>query len=240
VAASIDNPVRTVADSIDEFYKLYPQPPVLPMYRMFLMDLLKQVHLTTVDTRFKYDAVFALGIWESYSGLMAQYDKLGGGSEVDKIWPAMIKSLGMDPEKVKGDAQAAAEWAKSTPPATILEAMGGATASDTRMSDAFGSIASSLYSQQFSVGLFKLMEYAGVEVTKGNVEEWAKAIKIPESKPASDLVTYQGNLKKLAAAEEMMREVEIREKKKLAERLEEKAKALAAKASAAAAEAKTD
>mmetsp|Transcript_50118 Transcript_50118/g.100910 ORF Transcript_50118/g.100910 Transcript_50118/m.100910 type:complete len:83 (-) Transcript_50118:123-371(-) len=65
---------------------------------------------------------------------------------------------------------------------------------------------------------------------KANVEEWAKALKITPSKATSDLETYKLNKNKLQKAEEMLREIEIREKKKLAERLEAKAKALAEKA----------
>jgi uncharacterized protein with von Willebrand factor type A (vWA) domain len=205
------------------------------------MDLLKRLHLVTVDTRFKYDVVFALGLRESYKGLMSSYDKIGSCEEVDKIWPAFIKACGLDPAKVTEDADAAEAWAKATSPAQILAAMEGKeSASDARISEAFTSIKTSLYNDMFSTGLFKLMEFSGVDATKENVEEWAKALEITPSKPASDLETYKRNLKKLTAAEEMMREVEIREKKKLAERLEEKAKKLAEKAAAAASDAEKE
>mmetsp|Transcript_59787 Transcript_59787/g.161112 ORF Transcript_59787/g.161112 Transcript_59787/m.161112 type:complete len:229 (+) Transcript_59787:1263-1949(+) len=221
-----------------DFHKRYPQPPVLPMYRTFLMDLLKQVHLTVVDSRFKYDAIFALGAWETYSGMMSNYDRLGGSAEADKIWPAFMKSCGLDPEKVKADAEAVMQWAKGVSPAQILEAMeGSAATADQRVVDALSGISTGLYSQPFSVGLFKMMEYSGVQATSDNVGEWAKALKVSAAKPMSDLETYKKNTAKLRQAEEMMREVEIREKKKLAERLEEKAKALAAKAAEKAAEA---
>merc|ERR1719162_2153970 len=96
-----------------------------------------------------------------------------------------------------------------------------AAAADQRVADAFSGISTSLYSQPFSVGLFKIMEYSGVQATSDNVEEWAKALKVTAAKPVSDLETYRKNTAKLRQAEEMMREVEIREKKKLAERLEE-------------------
>jgi photosystem II biogenesis protein Psp29 len=235
----VKNSVKTVADTIADFYRLYPQPPVLPMYRTFLMDLLKQVHLTVVDSRFKYDAVFALGAWETYNGLMSNYDKLGGTAQAEAIWPAFMQSCGLDPEKIKADAEAVVQWAKGASPAQVLETMeGSADGADQRVSDAFSGISTGLYSQPFSVGLFKMMEYSGVQATSDNVEQWAKALQIPAAKPVSDLETYRKNTDKLRQAEEMMREVEIREKKKLAERLEEKAKALAAKAAEKAEEAK--
>jgi photosystem II biogenesis protein Psp29 len=230
-ADSVNNPVKTVSETIGDFYKEYPQPPVLPMYRTFLIDFLTQTHLSTVDSRFSYDPIFALGLVEYFQSLMGSYDKMVGGEQSDKIFSAFLKAVGLDPSKVKGDADAITAWAKAPSPAAILAQMEGKEApSETKAAEAFKTIKSSLYSATFSVGLFKIMELAGVETSKANVEEWAKALEITPSKSTSDLETYKQNKKKLQAAEEMMREVEIREKKKMAQRLEEKAKALAAKA----------
>lgn len=242
VYSQLSNPVKTVSETINEFYKEYPGPPILPMYRSFIIDFLTQIHLSVVDERFKYDAIFALGVMEYYDGLMGNYDKLLGGESSGKILVAFLKSLGMDVEKVKSDAEAMKSYASSTSPAQILQQMEGTeVAPEKKAAEAFSSIGPSLYSMSFSVGLFKMMELAGVETTKANVEEWAKALKItPPSKSTSDLETYKQNKKKLQQSEEMLREVEIREKKKLAQRLEEKAKALASKAAGKAAETKED
>lgn len=229
IVKEVDNPVRTVSDTLADFYKAYPQPPVLPMYRPFLVDLMTQTHLAIVDSRFKYDAIFALGLCEFFTGLMSAYDKTVGSEQTDKIWDAMLEALGMDPAEVKADAEAVVAYGKATSPAEILKHMEGVSP-DAKVGEAFKSISSSLYSMPFSVGLFKLMEYSGVEVTKANTEEWADALKLTKTKVNSDLETYKLNVNKLQKAEEMLREIEIREKKKLAQRLEEKAKALAAKA----------
>lgn len=224
----VSNPIKTVSESINDFYKAYPSPPVLPMFRTFLIDALTSTHLAVVDSRFKYDQVFALGMKEYYFGIMGNYDKLmGGTSETDKIWKAYCSALGFDAAKVSADAEAAASYAKGTAPAEILGDMEGAKGA---LGESFGSIGKGLYSMPFSVGLFTMMKGAGVELSKANVEEWAKALKITASKTTSDLETYKQNQNKLQKAEEMLREIEIREKKKLAQRLEEKAKALAAKA----------
>merc|ERR1719461_3084 len=118
------------------------------------------------------------------------------------------------------------KYASSASPADILRDLEGSeSASDAKVVEAFKSIRSGLYSFSFSVGLFRVMELAGVEVNKANAEEWAKALEITPAKLNSDLETYKLNKNKLQKAEEMIREVEIREKRKLAERLEQKAKA---------------
>lgn len=232
VVDQVPNPVRTVSQTLDIFYKAYPQPPVLPMYRPFLVDLMTQAHLAVVDARFKYDALFGLGLRENFLGLMGTYDKIVGSEQTEKIWVAMMKGLSMDPDSVKADAEAVTAFAKATSAADILKSIEGGEASEAKVGEAFKSISSSLYSMPFSVGLFKLMENCGVELSKANTEEWAEALKITKSKVSSDLETYKSNLNKLQKAEEMLREIEIREKKKLAQRLEEKAKKLAAKAAA--------
>lgn len=229
VVDSIDNQVKTVAETIDDFYKAYPKPPVLPMYRTFLVDLMTQTHLAKVDKRFKYDAVFGLGLKTMYTGLMSSYDKqVGGMEEADKIWKAMVGALGFNVETVNKDAAAMQAYASSTAPADILQHLEGS--GDSEAAKAFNSIRSGLYSGNFGVGMFQVMELSKVELTKENVEEWAKVLKISPSKLTGDLETYKLNKKKLQQAEELIREVEIREKKKLAERLEAKAKALAEKA----------
>jgi len=233
VTESLQNPVKTVSDTLADFYKAYPQPPVLPMYRPFLVDFITQTHLVKADSRWAYDGLFALGLWEYYSALMGNYDKIVGVTESEKIWTAFVSAVGMDPDQVKADAEVVANYAKSTSPAQILEQIEGTSAvTEEKVGTALETTKTNMWSTSKSVGLFKLMEYSGSEVTKANVEEWAAAMKAPTGKISSDFETYKANKDKLQKAEEMLREIEIREKKKLAERLEEKAKALAAKAAA--------
>lgn len=233
VTEQLPNTVRTVSDTLAEFYKAYPQPPLLPMYRPFIVDFLTNTHLFTVDSRFSYDALFGLGVWEYYSALMSNYDKITSAKESEKIWIAFTKSVGMDPDLVKSDAEVVVNYAKSNPPAQILAQIEGTSeVTEGKVGTALEAIKTKMWSTYKSVGLFKLMEYSGSEVTKANVEEWATAMKAPVKKVSTDFETYKANKDKLQKGEEMMREVEIREKKKLAERLEEKAKALAAKAAA--------
>jgi photosystem II biogenesis protein Psp29 len=223
--------VKTVSETIADFYKAYPQPPLLPLFRPFIVDFMTTTHLTVFDSRFSYDAVFALGVREYFMGLMAVYDTLSGKGQADKIWSALCKAIEIDPDQMVKDAEAAQAYAKSTASATILAEIEAGSATEP-MKKAFEDISGGLYSTPYGIGIFKIMEFAGVELQKSTVETWAKALKIPETRIGNDLDLYRANLNKLSKAQELLRDNEIREKKKLAEKLEEKAKALAAKAAA--------
>jgi len=231
---TLENSVKTVAETLDGFYKAYPQPPLIPMYRPILVDLLSQSHIVMVDTRFKYDSLFALGLKASFDAIMGSYDRVAGSAQTEAIWGAFMKAAGLEAAKIKADAEATASAAKASTPAIILEQLEGG---ETDLGKTLKGIQDGLYNKFYSVGLFQVMELSGTEASKANVGEWAKALKVSEAKVLKDLDTYTAGKNKVQQAEEMFREIEIREKKKMAERLEEKANALGAKAAAKAAEA---
>jgi len=229
--SSLNNPVKTVADSVADFYKGYSQPPVLPLFRPMVVDLLSQIHLSLQDQRFVYDSVWALGLREYFMMLMNDYDRLVQVGEAEKIWASLMNAVGLDPVKVTKDAEAAAAYVTSTPTATLLEQVEGKP-SDEKLVQALQNIKKSLYSMPFSIGIFRVIELGGVALTRATVEEWMKVVGVEESKATKDLDTYLAFQKKMQASMAMLREVEIRGKKQLAESLEKKAKALQEKANA--------
>jgi len=229
----VTSPVKTVSEAIADFYRAYPQPPLLPLFRPFIVDFLTTTHLSVVDSRFAYDAVFALGVREVFDRIMQPYDAFSLPGESEKIWAAFVRALGFQPEQVAADAEAAKSYAKTTPSSQVLAEIEGGTASGL-MGAAFSHIEKDLYSLPYGIGLFKLMEVSGAKIEKSNVEAWARALKVSPSRTARDLENFRANMNKLGKAQEMLRDNEIREKKELARKLEEKAKALAAKAEAAA------
>jgi len=223
--------VKTVADSVSDFYKGYSQPPVLPLFRPMVVDLLSQIHLSVQDQRFVYDSVWALGLREYFMLLMKDYDRLIRVGEAEKIWSALLNAVGLDPVRVTKDAEAAAAYVTSTPTATLLEQVEG-KGSDEKLVQALQNIKTNLYSMPFSIGIFRIIELGGVALTRATTEEWMKVVGVEESKATRDLDTYLAFQKKMRASLDMLREVEIRGKKKLAEALEQKAKALSEKANA--------
>ncbi|EWM23783.1 hypothetical protein Naga_100475g1 [Nannochloropsis gaditana] len=89
---------------------------------------------------------------------------------------------------------------------------------------AIAKASSFLPERYFSFGLCKTMEALGVEVNWDSIKTWCEKLNMDESRTQLDWDLLERSMKKLGDLELLMKQVEIREKKRLAERLEEKAK----------------
>lgn len=117
------------------------------------------------------------------------------------------------------------EWSKERTEQAILEAVenGG----DDEISKVLHAISQNdwfVYSRLFGLGLFRMMELCGVQVNSERCQKWASALHISSLKLEQDWDIYQQSLERLKQAEQLFAELEARQKKKLADKLAERAK----------------
>eukprot|EP00611_Tribonema_gayanum_P024275 TRINITY_DN531_c0_g3_i1.p1 TRINITY_DN531_c0_g3~~TRINITY_DN531_c0_g3_i1.p1 ORF type:complete len:316 (-),score=100.65 TRINITY_DN531_c0_g3_i1:36-926(-) len=213
--------VKPVSESMMSFCKCYPKP-ILPQYRTLVNDLIQSTHLSVVDARFTYDAVFATGLHGIFFKLMRSYP---GEGEEKVIFDCLMNCIDLDPAQVTADAEGLISWAKSASEADLEAAMKGegssalAAVANAAKDDEFY-----LYSKNWGLGLILIMEAAGVETSEEKMEHFVALLGFPAGKAKQDLLQYKEVLEKTAQAEQLFKEIEIREKKKMADRLEEKAR----------------
>mmetsp|Transcript_18355 Transcript_18355/g.30611 ORF Transcript_18355/g.30611 Transcript_18355/m.30611 type:complete len:344 (-) Transcript_18355:218-1249(-) len=213
--------VRTVAETLQQFYTTFTKP-IFPQFRNIVSEILVSTHLAVVTPMFTYDPVFASGLktmWEQFMGSYPLPEQLS------EMYTAMINSLGFEVDTVAADEVKLDTFLEGKTGADVLAVMKG-EADDAFFGPIFKEIRENKwfwYSRPFGAGMFKMMLATGTELTEANVEEWVAVLGFNKSMPLQDLKIYTDSLQKLKEAEKMYKEVEIREKKAMAKRLEEKA-----------------
>jgi len=218
--------VKTVGEAFAEFTTELGYT-VNALYKNMVTDIVGTTHLIIVNARFTKDPVWSLGILTSLDLLLKNYPEQEVGA---KIVSALLKSAGLDESEVRSEAATLEQWAQGKTKAEIEAALSGDDPSSP-----LGSIVSQIkddefwmYSRYFGIGMVRLMDIVGIEMDKDEVypvmEDWMKT-KLGKSHltACNDSDLYFRIKGKLDMMETMMKEIEIREKKRMAERLEAKA-----------------
>ncbi|GMH48488.1 hypothetical protein TrRE_jg3211 [Triparma retinervis] len=221
-------PIKTVSESM----KIFSEEcggPINALYRNYLTDLVATTHLSVVDARFVMDPVWALGFTTVTDVLLKNYPEK---EFAEKMVSSLAKAVDLDYNAVKQDAGKISEWAQGKSAEDVAAALRGEGSSEiSSIANAAKGDEFWLYTRFFGIGLIKIMEITGTEVTDDVMNKWVKEDMGKSSQKATaDLDQWNGLNSKLTMMETLMKEIEIREKKKMAERLEDKAKAAIAKA----------
>jgi len=223
--------VKTVGEAFASFTKILGTP-INALYKNMMTDIVGTTHLTVVNARFARDPIWSLGMVSSLDLLLKNYPDV---ENRDKIVSSLYQSVELDQATVSADAASMKEWIAGKSKEDIVAALKGEI--DSPFKDSALAAKEDkywMYSRFFAIGLVAMMDEAGVEMNADDVypvmEEFMTTLGKSHFTACSDSDTYFKIKNKLDLMETMMKEIEIREKKRMAQRLEEKAEAAIRKA----------
>lgn len=225
--------VKTVSQTMRAFEKEYPRP-IITLWRGSISDMLTVSHLSLVDERFKYDAIFGYGYMYIFNMLLGGYPVDG---EKDKLIDATLKALDLDPSSIRSDEEVVKGWLEGKTEADILSAPD--SGSDGPVEKAFADIKANdayLHTRAANVGILTMIDAVGGKADNTTLTRWSEALGLRERSIEKDAVALKEVREKLTQAQQLVKSLEIREKKRLADQLEKKAKEAQEKAAAASSE----
>lgn len=214
---------KTVGEAFASFTNILGGP-INALYKNMMSDLVGTTHLTVTDARFVRDPVWSLGMITALEVLLKNYPEEYFAKE---MITSLIQSIEFDEAVLRAEAESVITWCEGKSAADVEAALKGEgdgpifdTGEMVRNNEFFK------YSKFFGIGLSRIMSEVGVDDgdNYSTTEEWiGKILGKPYYTACNDSDTWNKMKGRLEMMETMMKEIEIREKKKMAQRLEERA-----------------
>jgi photosystem II biogenesis protein Psp29 len=197
--------MKTVSDSKRAFYSSHARP-INSVYRRVIEELLVEMHLLSVNSDFKNDPLYYLGIVTSFERLMQGYQP---DKDKEQIFNALCTSIDSDPETYKSQAGSILFLAKDKSPDQLVAWLSNPTAdndADNNIIEPIKAIASNndfKYNRPFAIGLYTLLEECDAELVKDQdklnqvLDTIALNLGLPGEKMKKDLELYRSNLEKM-------------------------------------------
>ncbi|MEM6612116.1 MAG: photosystem II biogenesis protein Psp29 [Cyanobacteria bacterium P01_C01_bin.72] len=221
--------MKTVSDSKRAFHSAYPRP-INSIYRRVIEELLVEMHLLSVNSDFKADPIYYLGIVTSFERLMQGYQP---EADKEKIFNALCTSTNGDPQTYKSQAAILLSLGKDKSVEQLVEWFANPTAGDDTgyIVEPIKAITSNdnfKYSRLFAIGIYTLLEECDSKVAQDQekcnevVEQIAQNLNITAEKMKKDLDIYRGSLEKMEQLLKVIEDVLEASRKQREKREQEK------------------
>ncbi|MGF1481118.1 MAG: photosystem II biogenesis protein Psp29 [Cyanophyceae cyanobacterium] len=223
------NKVRTVSDTKREFYAHHTRP-INSIYRRVVEELLVEMHLLSVNSEFKSDPIYCLGVFTSFYRLMQGYRP---EQDKESIFSALCQAVGNDPQQYRTEAESALALGERLSSAEELVSWLQSpipSPGEEKLAEAVAEISDNphfKYSRLFAIGLYTLLEAAIPEDVKEEkkrnraLEQLAEVLNLPAEKMMKDLEFYRGNLEKVEQLLKVLQETLEADRKKREQREQE-------------------
>ena len=218
--------VRTVSDTKRAFYTHHVKP-INSVYRKVVEELMVEMHLLSVNSDFKSDPIYYLGVVSSFERLMAGYQP---ESHKESIFNALCRSIGQDPDYYRAQTGNLLSVAESKSADELVSWLSNPQGEESLVAP-IAAIAHNdkfKYSRLFAIGLYTLLEKADLELLKDReksdrvFETLADNLNLPKEKMKKDLDLYSSSLKKMEQLLQVMEDMLEASRKQREKRAQEK------------------
>ena len=218
--------VRTVSDTKRAFYTHHVKP-INSVYRKVVEELMVEMHLLSVNSDFKSDPIYYLGVVSSFERLMAGYQP---ESDKESIFNALCRSIGQDPDYYRAQAGNLLSVAESKSVDELVSWLNNPQGEESLVAP-IAAIAHNdkfKYSRLFAIGLYTLVEKADLELLKDREKSdrvfatLADNLNLPKEKMKKDLDLYSSSLKKMEQLLQVMEDMLEASRKQREKRAQEK------------------